>query len=578
MAVPLEPQRAIMNRVSRWLLLIGLGMPLVAVSASTAETPPAKTAKAAVERGNALLDKEDYPAAIAAFSEALRLDPKSVPACLGRGTGYRNLDKFDKALVDFNEALRLEPKNSEAHRGRGAVYGSKKDFANALAECDEAIRCDPKNSAAYRTRGNVHADIDELDRAITDYNQAIRLNPKDAWAYYDRAGAESNKGEIDKAIADFSEAIKIAPADYDARCGRGTAYRDKGEFDKAIADYSEATRLKPKDYNAFAARACAFALKSDFDRAHSDVEEVLRLNPQCVYAYCLRASIYEKKGDTRKAEADFAQAAQLQLKALLDEKGLAKNPVSKATIESVEQHIHAEVTRLRYSDTVAQELVVMVRDWNLAALAEQLAAARDQQRQSKLSQDQLAEAERNIAEIACQEIAAVVRYKEQVGELDDAIRSKCACCMGYALMFNVLGRSIGLDVQGLDVPITNSGPTIDDGGHAACLIHLADGRVAIVDAAGPFVSKPFQFAETYEEKGTYWQVKDARNPLSLHRVVQPLDDNGLVAVILLSRASTALEKGDANRAYAMVAEVLCRNPKSAGLRPPGFDSREYWSP
>ncbi len=658
-----------MKAISCWLFLIGLTVSLVAASSWAAGVLPANAAKAAIERGNSLLDKEDYPAAIQAFNEALRLDRKSVPAYIGRGTCLRMLDKFDEALADFNEALRLEPKNSEAHRGRGVVFGMKKDFGKAFAECDEAIRCDPNNGAAYRSRGGVHAEKGESDQAIADYNRAIRLNPKDGWAFYDRAFEDSKKGEIEKAIADFSEAIRIKPADYDAIYNRGDTYRNNGEFDKAIADFSAAVRLKPRKPEPFSARAYVFLLKDDLDHAISDLEEVLRLNPQCraayqllgsayaakgdydkaiadltnaiqidakdYVAYCLRGvvyvtkgdlekaradfdksvvingkyvfayrcrgaiyvknemldeaiadyshaiqlepkqfsdyrvrgSIYEKKGDTQKAEDDFALARQLGLKSVLEERGLAKTPVPQAAIDSVRTHVREEVKRLEYSEAVAQELLAMVHDWNLAALEQKLAAARDEQRRGKLSKDKLAQAEREIAESLCREIEAVVRYKKEVFELDEAIRSKSGCCVSYALMFDVLGRSIGLDVQGLDVPVVASGHTVDDQGHMACLIHLADGKVAIVDATGSLgrgalVSKPFQFAETYREKVSYWELKDAPNQLGLHPLVLPLDNNGFVADILLCRATTLRAKGNLKLGECMAAEAIRRNPRS----------------
>ena len=46
---------------------------LLAVQSSQAEEY--KSAKAAVEKGNVLLDKRDFDRAIAAFTDAIRLDP-----------------------------------------------------------------------------------------------------------------------------------------------------------------------------------------------------------------------------------------------------------------------------------------------------------------------------------------------------------------------------------------------------------------------------------------------------------------------------------------------------------------------
>ncbi len=82
-----------MKAISGWLPLVVLGMSLAAAASWAAEVPPAKGAQAAIERGKALIDKEDYPAAVTAFSEALRLDPKIVPAYVGRGTAYGSFQR-----------------------------------------------------------------------------------------------------------------------------------------------------------------------------------------------------------------------------------------------------------------------------------------------------------------------------------------------------------------------------------------------------------------------------------------------------------------------------------------------------
>ena len=88
------------------VLIVVLLLPNVAASADAA--------KEVYEKGKASFGKRDYDAAIAAFSEAIRLNPTNVEAYCDRGNAYsfrglahaRNLD-FDKATADFTEAIRL---------------------------------------------------------------------------------------------------------------------------------------------------------------------------------------------------------------------------------------------------------------------------------------------------------------------------------------------------------------------------------------------------------------------------------------------------------------------------------------
>jgi tetratricopeptide (TPR) repeat protein len=92
--------------------------------------------------------------------------------------------------------------------------------------------------------------------------------------------------------------------------------------------------------------------------------------------------------------------------------------------------------------------------------------------------------------------------------------------------------------------------------------------VAIVDLTrglrqGSPVSGLFRFKETYREKCSYWELKDPRNPLGLHPLVQPLDAGGTLADLLLARGSKSLQKGESKPAEAMISEALRRNPKNA---------------
>jgi len=52
-------------------------------------------------------------------------------AYLIRGIGHEKKGDMDAAIADFTEAIRLNPDLAEAHYNRGVVYGSKGDKTNA---------------------------------------------------------------------------------------------------------------------------------------------------------------------------------------------------------------------------------------------------------------------------------------------------------------------------------------------------------------------------------------------------------------------------------------------------------------
>lgn len=105
------------------LPVVFLGLILFAGTSMAAEP---KSAAEAVALGDSLREKEDYTAAVAAYTKAIKLDPKCAKAYTGRGRAYANLDgNSDKAIADLNEAIRLNPKSVWAFEHRSEIFGRK---------------------------------------------------------------------------------------------------------------------------------------------------------------------------------------------------------------------------------------------------------------------------------------------------------------------------------------------------------------------------------------------------------------------------------------------------------------------
>ena len=232
---------------------------------------------ALISQGNADSKAGEYDRAIAAYNEAIRLDPKSAFAYVSRGDAYADKGDNDRAIADFNEAIRLDPKSALAFRSRGVAYADKGDNDRAIADFNKAIRLDPKSALAFRSRGDAYANKDDYDRAIADYNEAIRLDPKSALAFRNRGIAYAYKGDHDRAIADYSEAIRLDPKSALAFSHRGVSYAYKGDHNRAIVDYNEAIRLDPNNALAFCNRGRAKRHINDMS-GNADIARAMQLD------------------------------------------------------------------------------------------------------------------------------------------------------------------------------------------------------------------------------------------------------------------------------------------------------------
>ncbi|MGB5012472.1 MAG: tetratricopeptide repeat protein [Pyrinomonadaceae bacterium] len=169
---------------------------------------------------------------------------------------YRN-DRYDAAIASFSEYLKIQPRGETAWYNRGLAYRLKAELAMSRLD---------------------------FDRAEADFSQAIKVNPKNADYWSERGVVRIRLAEIDtakrpQAITDFTEAIKLNPRLSQAYSGRGQMYEAQRDNAKAMADVNEAIRLNPKDFVALFTRGKLFSVSKKYTAARADLEKAIKLYP-----------------------------------------------------------------------------------------------------------------------------------------------------------------------------------------------------------------------------------------------------------------------------------------------------------
>jgi tetratricopeptide (TPR) repeat protein len=207
--------------------------------------PRAVEAARLVRRGDELARKGDTAAALEAYGEALRLDPRSAVAHNNRGLVRHRRGEADDAVADFDAAVRLDPNLAVAYLNRGAARQRKGELKQALADYAEAIRLEPTSAVAHNNRGLAHHEAGDHGRALADFDRALALDPKFAVAFNNRGLAHGGKGDHGRAVADFTRAIALDPKFARAYYNRAAAYEKKGDTARAAADRRKALELDP---------------------------------------------------------------------------------------------------------------------------------------------------------------------------------------------------------------------------------------------------------------------------------------------------------------------------------------------
>jgi tetratricopeptide (TPR) repeat protein len=227
--------------------------PSVNPAAEMFKTAGFNTAAAgAIKEGNALLARGEIDRAIAAFDDAIRLDPRDPGAYGNRAFAHWRKGALERAVGDYSEAIALDPANPSIRLNRAIAYNRLGEYERAVADLDRVISASPDNIEALNSRCWARAILKHLEEALADCNEAVRLKPNDTNVLDSRGFVYLRLGRLDRAIADYNAALKIDPKLAGSIYGRGLARIGRGDRAGGAEDVTTARALDPGIQDTFA--------------------------------------------------------------------------------------------------------------------------------------------------------------------------------------------------------------------------------------------------------------------------------------------------------------------------------------
>ena len=258
--------------------------------------------KAYISRG----DVTGIPTAIAAYTEAIRLDPNFALAYAGRAealsqytqeltTGAAAREGLARAEADARHAIALAPELAQAHLALGYVFEGGLDFKRAGQEYERARALAPGTAKVLTQTGNFSALMGKTTEALTALRHAAMLDPLGREGRNPLAGALYLARRYEEAVAAWTESIKLVPDYKYSYAGRGLALYALGDLQSARAS----CEVHAENY---ASQTCLSIVYDKLGR-HADAEAVLAKFTSAWgedYAYEY-ARIYAQWGDRTKA-------------------------------------------------------------------------------------------------------------------------------------------------------------------------------------------------------------------------------------------------------------------------------------
>jgi tetratricopeptide (TPR) repeat protein len=282
-----------------------------------AGTPPARVYDVV---GAWFAERGDLKCAVAAFKQALRLEPRSAEAHFDLGLVRQNQQQPAAAISEFRLALQYDPTLLMAHCALGSSLG---DSSEAEAEYRNALAVNPQLVCALDGIAQVLVKERRFDAATDYWQRALRIQPDAvdlqlalAAATYKAAKAREANGLPALDGAGVADAIRLLKdllknhAELSAvYMSLGNIYANERRNREAADEYQEVIRRNPTDTVALGAQVKALIDASAFTEALVPARNYVRRQPNDPSGHIMLGTVYQQIGDYASAEPELELGA-----------------------------------------------------------------------------------------------------------------------------------------------------------------------------------------------------------------------------------------------------------------------------
>jgi tetratricopeptide (TPR) repeat protein len=299
----------------------------------------------------------EFPNAIKAQTELVRLAPRNAPAHVDLGRAYEKNDQLQQALDSYLKATELAPEHPTAFLRLGIMYGKQINLPAAFAAFDRA-------DGLYQAAGNVEGQAEvayqrgfllnqneKLPEAEKEFKRALELALATK-SEYQEVKTRLKLGEVitgqnhgNEGRALMQQAIDLAKTrEIDNYVKRGlvdlgNTYMLSGDYPKAEEYFRESLQLAQKQKDprnvarALLSLGSALDRQNRFDDALSYVDQAMPFyerggyRREALQALAVKARVLKKQGQYQVALKIFEE--ELQAARLLNDQAL----IAQATVD-----------------------------------------------------------------------------------------------------------------------------------------------------------------------------------------------------------------------------------------------------
>jgi tetratricopeptide (TPR) repeat protein len=109
------------------------------------------------------------------LNASLQQNPQDIEAHVERGLIYAKLNQNTAAIADYTEVIRLDPNHALAYNNRAVAKLNLKDYWGAYQDYTQVVRIRPTQAITHNNRAIVRQKLGDCKGAIADLRIAAEL-------------------------------------------------------------------------------------------------------------------------------------------------------------------------------------------------------------------------------------------------------------------------------------------------------------------------------------------------------------------------------------------------------------------
>ncbi len=253
--------------------------------------------------------------AMGEWQKAVNIQPDLAEAHFALGLAYLSLRNAQQAVVKFIHALSWNPDWPEAHYQLGVAYYEMRELDLAEQSWRTTLAFRPDHANAFSSLGLIRYLRGDLAEAKDYGRQAIALEPQLATAHFNLSLVLMSEGNVDSALEHLQTVVRIRPEFSQARMLQGVLWSRLGQWGRAVSEWRQALQTFPTPSESALLHfnlGLVLSLLGDPHGAIPEFKQSLAYRPQWAEAHYHLGAARESIRDWRGAMVAFERTIALE--------------------------------------------------------------------------------------------------------------------------------------------------------------------------------------------------------------------------------------------------------------------------